>query len=47
MTPRPGRMLQQLTVDLPRPRTPDVLRSAELHAYEDRLCSLLYSGRDE
>ena len=47
MSPRPGRIVEQLPIDLPRPRTPDVLRSPALHAYEDRLSALLYSGQTE
>ncbi len=44
MSPRPGRVLEVVAVDLPRPRHPDMLRSPELHAIEDHLASLLYAG---
>ena len=47
MTARPGRILDTVTIDLPRPRQPEVLRSNEMHEIEDHLASLLYSGRGE
>ncbi len=47
MTARPGRILETVTIDLPRPRLPEVLRSAKMHEIEDNLASLLYSGRSD
>jgi NitT/TauT family transport system ATP-binding protein len=44
MAPRPGHVVENVAIDLPRPRTPDMLHSAEFHAYEDRLSSILFGG---
>jgi NitT/TauT family transport system ATP-binding protein len=44
MSPRPGRIIDVVPIDLPRPRTIDVLRSPEFHALHDRLVDLLFSG---
>lgn len=42
MSPRPGRIVAQVTIDLRRPRTVDVLRSPEFHRLHDELVSLLF-----
>jgi NitT/TauT family transport system ATP-binding protein len=44
MSPRPGRIISQITVDLPRPRTPDMMRSTRFHELSDELSDLLFRG---
>jgi NitT/TauT family transport system ATP-binding protein len=42
MSPRPGRIKEIIDIDLPRPRTPDIQRSPEFHAYVDQASELLF-----
>jgi NitT/TauT family transport system ATP-binding protein len=44
LTPRPGRTAAMVAIDLPRPRTPEMLRSPEFHKLEDRLSEILFGG---
>lgn len=47
MTPRPGRLLADIQVSLPRPRTDDMTRSAAFHRLCDTLTELLVAGHTQ
>ena len=42
MSPRPATIKEIITVPLPRPRHPSLMRGAEFHALTDRLTALLF-----
>jgi NitT/TauT family transport system ATP-binding protein len=44
MTPRPGRVVDVIRVDLPRPRDTALLKAAEFHALTDRLQEAVFAA---
>jgi NitT/TauT family transport system ATP-binding protein len=46
MAPRPGRLAEVVTIDLPRPRTLDMMTTPKFGAKVDYIRSLLDKGAD-
>ncbi len=44
MSPRPGRIVSTLEIDLPRPRSPELLRTQTFHDLCDTLSERLFAG---
>ena len=47
MSPRPGRIQDIVPIDLPRPRTVDILQDEHFHHLCDQVSQRLYAGHGE
>jgi NitT/TauT family transport system ATP-binding protein len=46
MSPRPSTVVACIAVDLPRPRTAELMRSPAFHEVADQVAAVLFSGKD-
>lgn len=44
MSARPGRVQEVVSIDLPRPRTPELMRTREFHDYVDHITALVFES---
>ncbi|GGE81036.1 ABC transporter ATP-binding protein [Stappia taiwanensis] len=47
MSPRPGRIVKRIEIDLPRPRTSDMITSTRFNEYVREIHDLLFGGEKE
>jgi len=47
MSPRPSTVVARIEVDLPRPRTAELMRSPAFHEVANQVGAVLFSGHEE